>query len=232
MRQRNTAYIALVILSLAAVLFFIFTDSDTVSELENRSLADFPRFSFSAFLTGEFQDQLEDALGDHMPFSEEIRSTVRTAEIEILRFQQDAIYHVFPEPSNNYTQIAEGYYSYASDPHRIVEKPAQSPSLPAGLRTFAQKTESLTSVRRMVYWIDNSRSISFDDPADVSAKKEEVLALFPGAVKASFTFGGYSEFCEYFYQTDHHWNHRGSYRGYTEILSLIRPEEQSVPIAE
>ena len=231
MRRRIAVYIALFALSLAAVLIFVFTDRNTLSLLENRSLAVFPRFSFEAFVSGDFQNQLEDALGDHMPFSERIRGLVRSTGSGILRLQQDAICRSFPELRNNYTQIAEGYYSYAGDAHRIVEKPVLPAEIPEGLRAFAEKTERLTGVRRFLYWIDNSRSVSFDLPGK-SAGREEVFALFPGSVRNAFTFDGYSEFCGFFYQTDHHWNRKGSYRGYTEILSMLRPGEKPVPVAE
>lgn len=85
MRRRNEVYIALFALSLAAALLFVVTDRNTVSQLENRTLNGFPGFSIEAFLSGSFQDQLEDALGDHMPFSESIRGAVRSAGAGILR---------------------------------------------------------------------------------------------------------------------------------------------------
>lgn len=231
MRRRIAVYIALFALSLFAAVFFAFTDRSTVSDLENRTKVGFPRFSFGTFLSGEFQNQLEDALSDHMPFSEPVRGAVRSAGADILRFQQDAVYRAFPEMKNNYTQIAEGYYVYAGDTRRIVEKPAPPAELPEGLKAFAEKTERLTGLRRVLYWIDNSRSVSFDDPGK-SAGREEVFALFPGADRAAFTFDGYEEFRELFYQTDHHWNNKGSYRGYTEILRLLRPGEKPVPAGE
>lgn len=231
MRRRNAGTVALFALTVAVALFFVFTDRNTVSELENRTLTGFPRFTFETFLSGDFQDQLEDALGDHMPFSGEVRGAVRGADAGVLRFLQGMIYRAAPELRNNYTQIAEGYYSYAGDAHRIVEKPAPVTELPEGLKAFAEKTERLTGVRRFLYWIDNSRSVSFDDP-EISVGREEVFALFPGAARDAFAFDGYAEFCQWFYQTDHHWNREGSYRGYTEILRMLRPEETPVSVGE
>ena len=231
MKRRSAGYVAVYALFLAAVLFLTATDRNQVSGLENRTLSAFPRFSFGAFLSGDFQNQLEDALGDHIPFSEKIRGAVRSAGADVLRLEQEAVYGSFPELKNNYTQIAEGYYSYAGDAHRIVEKPVPFAELPEGLRAFAAKTESLSGVRRFVYWIDNSRSVSFDHP-EISEGQEEVFSLFPGSARETFSFEGYGEFSDYFYQTDHHWNYRGSYRGYTEILAMLRPEETPVPIAE
>ena len=38
-------------------------------------------------------------------------------------------------------------------------------------------------------------------------------------------YGGYdyNDYSKYFYKTDHHWNHVGSYEGYKEIISMILP---------
>ena len=233
MKQRDKAFIVLFVLSLAAVLFFVFTDRNTVSGLENRTLAELPAPSLSSFLSGDFQDQLEDALGDHMPLSETIRGTVRQVEAELLAAQQKAVRSLFPGLNGLYTQIAEGYYSYAGDEHRIVEKPVLTEKdIPDGLRSIAGKvSQDLGNVRTVLYWIDNSRSVSFDFPRE-HAVRDAVFSLFPTAVKTAFTFSGYEEFCGLFYQTDHHWNHRGSYKGYTEILSQLRCEETPVPAGE
>ena len=231
MKRGDAIWILLAALSLSAVLFAL-TDRRETSALENRSLTPFPRFSAQGFISGETQDQLEKALGDHLPFSEEIRGTVREAQAGVLRLQQDAIYGAFPALRDHYTQIAEGYYSYAGDAHRIVEKPAWDGTVPEGLRAFAERLKTLSGVHQAVYWIDNSRSISFDAPEETAGAREAVLGLFSGADKGVFSFDGYEEYCRLFYQTDHHWNADGSYRGYTEILELLRPGETPVPAAE
>ncbi len=170
--------------------------------------------------------------GGPYAFSEEIRGAVRSAGAGLARLQQEAIWRVVPGLRDHYTQIADGYYTYAGDEHRIVERPSWDGSLPEGLQDFADRTEKLPGIRKILYWIDNSRSFSFDNPDADPILREAVFSLFPGADRASFTFDGYEEFCRLFYQTDHHWNHRGSYRGYSEILRLLKPEEDPVPIAE
>ena len=168
-----------------------------------------------------------------MPLSESIRGTVRQIEAEILFSQQKTFRSLFPNLDGLYTQIAEGYYSYIGDEHRIVEKPVLTEKdIPDGLRSFAKEASlELSGVHTVLYWIDNSRSVSFDFPED-SRVREAVFSLFPSAARAAFTFSGYDEFCELFYQTDHHWNHRGSYKGYTEILGQLRCDETPVPAGE
>ena len=64
MKRRDAAFVVLFALSLAAVLFFVFTDRNTVSELENRTLTELPQFSFGEFVSGSFQNQIFRILND------------------------------------------------------------------------------------------------------------------------------------------------------------------------
>ena len=38
----------------------------------------------------------------------------------------------------------------------------------------------------------------------------------------------YREFCDYFYTTDHHWNYKGSYQGYRDIVRMLLGEKEKL----
>ena len=230
-RKLNAGFIALFMLTLGAALGWLALDDRQVSALENRSLTAFPVFSVSGLLSGENQDTLEKALGDHLPFSEEIRGAVRSAEAAVLEAEQRALYRMKPELADGYSQITEGYYAWHGDEHRIVEKPAERFSVPAGAERFAERINALSGVRRVLYWIDNSRSVNFDRP-ETSDAREKVRALYTCEESGVFRISGYEDYCRWFYQTDHHWNHLGSRRGYEEILALLKPGEEALPSGE
>lgn len=40
----------------------------------------------------------------------------------------------------------------------------------------------------------------------------------------------YEQFCDYFYATDHHWNYKGSYQGYVDIVRLLLGEDEEILI--
>ncbi len=44
----------------------------------------------------------------------------------------------------------------------------------------------------------------------------------------------YEEFCNYFYTTDHHWNYKGSYQGYVDVVRLLLGPDEKVlePVEE
>ena len=195
-----------------------------ISETENRGLAHFPMLTVSGFLDGSFQDALEKALGDQLLFSEEVRSAVRDTQAEILSAEQETLYHLNPALKSGYTQIAPGYYAYRGDEHRIVEKPKPEADR-AALRAFADGVNSLAGARRCLYFINNSRSVDFDRPDSGETVFDSVISCFRLDAAGEFAFQDYEDYCRWFYQTDHHWNHRGSYRGYREIMSLLKPDD-------
>ena len=221
-RALHVLFIFAWIASLVLMIFAPLRGQKDISETENRGLVHFPTLTISGFADGSFQDTLEKALGDQMLFSEEIRSAVQDLEATVLTAEQETLYWLDPALKNGYTQIAPGYYAYQGDEHRIVEKPQLDQDLTA-LRIFADAVNGLIDVQRYLYFINNSRSVNFDHPETFGEVYASICAYFQVENAAQFAFLDYEDYCRWFYQTDHHWNHAGSYRGYQEIMTLLKP---------
>ena len=199
-------------------------DRKDMSELENRALASFPEAEPDAFFSGTFQDKLEEAMGDHLAGSESIRSRVRSLQASALAAGQDILYSLDPSLRSGYVQLSEGYWTYQGDGHRIVERPGEAPFPEEQLAALAENLNS-TGLPVMLYFIENSRSVDFDRPGEESTLSRILAAFadagFSPAACGEFTFSDYEDYCRWFYQTDHHWNNRGSYRGYREIIAMM-----------
>ena len=230
-KQKTLAQICFVVLSAASLLLFWlvpFTGQKDISETENRPLAKLPAFSAASFLSGEYQDQLENAAGDQLLFSEELRSSVKDIQASVLTAEQDILCRMKPSLRDGYTQIADGYYAYQHDEHRIVEKPQDYERNPLDISAFAEPFNNLEGVRRYLYFINNSRSMDFDHPDSFDRIYSQVCSFFTLEGSACFTSENYEDYCQWFYQTDHHWNDEGFYRGYREIYALLKPEGDPV----
>lgn len=222
--HRQLAAGAFILLFAVSVVLFLLPAAfggQEISALENRTLTAFPALRAETFLNSSFQNDLEDALGDHLLGSEAIRSLVRDGQAAALSAEQDILYALNPSLKTGYSQITEGYYAYNGDTARIVEKPSGSAEWEASLQSFADQISAIPGVRTCLYFIQNSRSVDFDRPENSGALYDWVCSFFPEAECASFSFTDYSDYCQWFYQTDHHWNNRGSYRGYCEIVRLM-----------
>ena len=223
-KDGRTAAILFLAVFVLSVCFFlagaVFGKKET-SVLENRTLTAFPELKAENLLSGKFQDQLEEALGDHMTGSEAIRGTVRDGQAAALRLMQSALYTMDPSLRSGYTQAAEGYYFYNGDPSRIVEKPAAEGTGEQHLQALADQVNAISGAKVYLYFIQNSRSVDFDRPEEGTALYDRVRAYFRTDGSAAFTFTDYEDYGKWFYQTDHHWNNRGSYRGYWEIIGMM-----------
>ncbi len=230
MKHRRFGYAALIVgcalpVLLLSVLFF--RGEKDVSDRENRTLAHFPAFSLSAFASGEFQSGLESALGDQYPGGEEIKDAVLTAQNGISAWEGALLRAVFPVSAASYEEITPGYYHFAGDAHRIVEKPWPQGGDEAALSRQAEPFNELTGVKKYVYFIRNSRSQDFTKTdRENGGAYDRIRAAYHADGYACFSAEDYGAFCNLFYQTDHHWNHIGADRGYREILAMILPGEE------
>ena len=77
-----------------------------------------------------------------------------------------------------------------------------------------------------VYLINSSRSINFDDMESEPLLWPLLQECYPGCTVGCLKIGSIDEYCSLFYKTDHHWNYRGSYQGYTDIIRMMFGEEE------
>ena len=80
-----------------------------------------------------------------------------------------------------------------------------------------------------LYFVESSRSHSIDwtfseDSPVYTSLKQDLHATGFDHLKYS-TYEGY---CHYFYSTDHHWNHRGAYQGYVDIVRMMFGDDEPV----
>ena len=84
-------------------------------------------------------------------------------------------------------------------------------------------------IRTYVYLVNSSRTV--DVLEDVSAEPKmygDIRSCFSGSVTDYLRIGSLEEYGQYFYTTDHHWNYRGSYAGYCQIVHMLLGEDEPV----
>lgn len=230
MKHRRIGYIILIVgcaLPIMLLIGIFIRGQKDISERENRALSSFPVFSVSSFTSGEYQSTLENALGDQYPYGDEIKGMVLTAQSSISSLEGNLLRQVFSVSNNVYEEIAPGYYHFAKDDHRIVEKPWAVGTDIERLKGNAVSFNALTGVKKYLYFIRNSRSQDFSKTdAENDRIYQMVCEAYQPDKSACFAAADYEEFCRLFYQTDHHWNHIGADRGYREIMQLFGLEDE------
>lgn len=84
-----------------------------------------------------------------------------------------------------------------------------------------------------LYFVESSRThpIAHAFPVDSDAYlylKERLHVDYFDHLK----YDSFDQFCQYFYSTDHHWNFRGSYQGYKDIVRMLKGEEETLLVPQ
>ena len=117
---------------------------------------------------------------------------------------------------------------YLGETGWLVEKP--SAGYPKNTREMAEDYIRLAEKHGLeppyVYLVNSSKSIDFDDPGKEPPLWTLLRECYPDSKMDCLEIGSIGEFCNYFYKTDHHWNYKGAYEGYREIIRLLLGEDE------
>ena len=80
-----------------------------------------------------------------------------------------------------------------------------------------------------LYFVESSRSHAIASTFDENSPGYNYLLenLHADAFD-HLKYTTYAQFCDYFYSTDHHWNYKGSYQGYMDVVRLLLGEDEQV----
>ena len=112
----------------------------------------------------------------------------------------------------------------------VVEQPRYMDSYPASTKDLAVYYCGIAEKNGLeppyVYLINSSKSIDFDHPEETPRIWTTLQECFPDSRLGYLEIRSIEDFCNYFYKTDHHWNYKGSYQGYKDIIRLILGEDE------
>ena len=224
---------------LAFVLSFIFISSlfflrvfikgqKDINYLENRTAYMIPSFSLYSFLDGTFQNNLELSINDQIWASELLKKAN-------LRFV-NLLFGIFEKPlrGNSYNLIGKNLYNYGNNDY-LVYLPYDSNFInlnEASIQKVANLFESFNIKEKYLYVINNDKSIDFDDIDNDFYNA--IIKYYPSYKTSYLAIDSLEDYMNYFYKTDHHWNYKGAYQGYKDIIKMIFGSEEKVlePVEE
>lgn len=90
-------------------------------------------------------------------------------------------------------------------------------------------------VRTYVYLINSSRTVNVrEDISAVPVVYEAIEKYFSKSTTDYLHLDSLEQYAEYYYTTDHHWNYKGSYAGYRQIIRMLLGEDEPLmePVEE
>lgn len=191
-----------------------------VNYYENRTANRMPAFSLSAWLQGDYQDALEDALSDQVPAAERLNRGYHQTTNRYLRTVLKRFQTAFPNRYFRFQDMLLFGDDYITFPAVWLEE--RQPELDAKAENYNALFAAHPELNFYVYYIEKDTDVEFDTGLKTGISDYMLNALnLPDAQKGCFRVNNFEEFSRWFFKTDHHWNYAGSYRAYTELMQLL-----------
>lgn len=199
-----------------------------INYYENRPANKISNISIKEFISGELQDKLELALADQIPLSQRMKKYYNifsnTIADEILNL---CIKEYF---NDQYFYITRGIYRIGTDGNLIFGTRYLSNEknyLDLRINNINEISKENPHLKFYIYYIEKDTDINF-----TTNEKNEISdyvlneSNLPKENKSKLEISNFDEFKNLFYKTDHHWNYKGSYKAYLEILQMLKPTEK------
>lgn len=189
-----------------------------IVESENRYANKYEKISVNGFLEGKMQDNFEDTLSDQIVFSSKLKginnyfnAVMIGTTFKKLSMENKLNYYFY----GGIAMYGENNLVY--EPYKLGEKIKE---LDIKINSLNQLMKKYNKVDYYFYYIEKDTDINFTTNTKLEAY-EYLKENLNSKNISKFEINNFEEFKDYFYETDHHWNYKGSYKGYTEVLSLL-----------
>ena len=214
----NKIMVALLLLFSLAVMAKLCLNSNEYNFVDNRMSYRFRMPSLKDTLNGDFQKNFESIIADQMPKYNwfkllylKVENYVNVLSIKIFNMDKKGKYI-----NLNGVNLFDDYLLY-------------TPIVSSDLKTISSndieeinKIIANTDSNVYVYFVNSDYNIGFD-----KTKKVDVVSFLRSNLNLNedkigqLSIKSFNQYKKYFYKTDHHWNHVGSYRGYKDIAELM-----------
>ena len=195
-----------------------------INYYENRYANRVAAFSVSGWLDGSFQDGMESGLSDQLLGAQRLEKAYHQGFSRYQRMIAERLTALLPDRYLNIGQMRmfNGYLCYYARPAYM-----SSDALARRVENYNAIFAAEPDTDFYLYYVEKETDLDLET-GEKTAQAYEQLQPFltlPASRTGCFRVNDFSEYSNCYYRTDHHWNFRGAYRGYCEILSMLAPEE-------
>lgn len=220
--------LAIMLTGLAVTVFF----PHEINQYENRYANKIKAPTLSSINDQSFQDSIEDALSDQIPLAEKAKVAYNIATSSYLNKVLVPFIKLAPPKYVPYSSLwlfGEDNIVYPSQKFHYVEDLLNNRAV-----LLNSVFENNPELDFYVYYVEKDTDINFETGEKIATREHIISQLnIPEENKGRFEIDSFDTFKEYFYKTDHHWNYKGSYKGYIECLELLKIKDEPLkPIDE
>lgn len=194
-----------------------------ISQYEQRYAEQIPPFSWNSFLKGEYQSEMDSGLGDQIAFSPYFKKLYN----ELFSAADSIFMGLRSSIPDRYVQ----YHKIALYNGQLVNKPATVQEhrvfMDPSVQIVNELICKLPDTSFYFFYVNNDSDFNFETGESTGiyqyfSQRLQLPANHCDALEVS-SFGTLQKL---FYRSDHHWNHKGSYRAYCQLLPLLQLDDE------
>lgn len=218
LRYRDLIFVTVIALGTLSASLYALSNNTEVNAFENRPAVLLELPTLMNLSTGEFQSKTEEALADQLPFASDLKERYnRILSSAKLKFNA-----TFTDEWNQYVPFA-GHQKFNDHiVYRYSPLAEYQQDIDMRINNMNQLIDSNPGINFYTYYIEKESDVNLEtNEKNGMAEYLEANIHLPKEQVGVFQINNYSEYTRDFYKTDHHWNHRGSLRGYQELYTLL-----------
>lgn len=218
------AIAAFLLLGLALTIFF----PKDINYYENRYCEKLIAPTTASFTDQTFQDSMENALTDQIPKAQGLKKIYN-------ELSSTYIGTLLKPIMGNHDQTYVPYQGVMMFGGQYVNSPIVLDEVKATLDARAENYNTVMAANPdpeyYFYYIERDNDTNFETGEKTDCDDYLYARLnLEESHKQTFVIDNFEQYRSYFYKTDHHWNHIGSYKAYGEILNLLGVDSAPVEI--
>lgn len=230
MKKQNIIFIVSMFVIVTIGSLTLVREQKEISQLENRGLNKFEHLTINSYLNGSFQSNLESAMEDQFIGGE----TIKIVFNGILKLFN---YSKIPQKicKNRYVKFSNSYSNYNCGDYLLYNFYYPTTDTTEKLKDVIDNYNTINKhVDTYYYFIPTSQILDFEN----NKTSIDVIKILQENLKNQKAFdflkiNSYDEYTKYFYKTDHHWNHVGTYIAYKDIINMFNKKfELLEPVEE
>lgn len=197
-------------------------------ELRESCHLKFPKFK--KINDGSYQTELEQALSDQFFMSDYLK-ILKNKTFTFININTIKLLNI---------NIKNKYIKLSSDGlNKFNNKLVSNPIFPKDVQFIDKEIDKINNLKLknnvniFLYYVPIGQDISFENNERFNYKNELEKRWKLDSGNISFLeIKNFNEYNEYFYNSDYHWNYKGSYKGYTDIANMMKLNNILEPAGE
>lgn len=208
----------ILILTVISVVFF----KKTINYYENRSSYYFSAPTIENIKSGEFQKSFELALSDQILMSSRVKKIYNFFNNYVNILFSNFVFKTYC--NDNYIKTTSNSITFGCDNNLVYEPiyiTSDNKSLFDNRISNINNLINKSPVPVYTYYIEKDTDINFKNNEKTNVSGYIYKNILDKSNFNVFNINNFSEFQNYFYKTDHHWNYMGSYEAYKDLANTL-----------